>query len=174
MRNSILAFSIAAALCAVPAPIWSGADTTSDIIALERKVMDGWIQGDPDPLLAVADAEITYFHMMTEKRVDGLAALKALVEPYRGRSLFDSYEMLYPEGAGGGDTAVLTYILLRRQRIRHQPRERHAGLPEEGRGVAHHSLTLVADRAAAHPRDLTLGRGVVVDHQQARAAGRSP
>ena len=114
MKHSIVALSIAAALCAVPAPIRSAADTTSEIIALERKVMDGWIQGNPDPFLAVSDADITYFHVVTEKRIDGLPALKSLVEPYRGRSLFDSYEMLEPRVQVAGDIAVLTYVLLRR------------------------------------------------------------
>ena len=114
MKKTILAFSIATLLCGMAAPIWSEADTASEIIALERKAMDALIQGNPDPLLAISDADITYFHVMTEKRVDGLTALKALVEPYRGRSLFDSYEMLEPKVQAAGDTAVLTYILLRR------------------------------------------------------------
>ncbi len=90
------------------------ANPASEILALERKAMDAWLRGDPDPLLAMCDPDVTYFHVMTEKRVDGLAALKALVEPFRGRSLFDSYEMLDPKVQVSGDTAVLTYILLRR------------------------------------------------------------
>ncbi len=75
--------------------------------------MDAWTQGNPDPALAVADPDITYFHVMTEKRVDGISALKALVEPYRGRPLYDSYEMLEPRVQLAGDVAVLTYILVR-------------------------------------------------------------
>ena len=114
MKTKMLACSITAALCLTASVIHSKADATSEIIALERKAMDALIQGNPDPLLAISDADITYFHVMTEKRVDGLTALKALVEPYRGRSLFDSYEMLEPKVQAAGDTAVLTYILLRR------------------------------------------------------------
>ncbi len=90
------------------------ADPASEILGLERRVMDAWLHGDPDPFLAICDPDVTYFHVMTEKRVDGLAALKALVEPFRGRSLFDSYEMLEPKVRAAGDTAVLTYVLLRR------------------------------------------------------------
>ncbi len=114
MKKTMLVFSIVTALGVTPVRLPSATDTMSEIVALERKAMDGWIQGNPDPLLAVADADITYFHVMTEKRVDGRAALMALVEPYRGRALFDSYDMLEPKVQAGGSTAVLTYILLRR------------------------------------------------------------
>jgi ketosteroid isomerase-like protein len=88
--------------------------TTREILALERQALDGWLNGNPDPALAMADPEITYFHVMTEKRLDGLAALRALYEQYRGTPLFDSYEIVNPKVQASGDMAVLTYILLRR------------------------------------------------------------
>jgi ketosteroid isomerase-like protein len=84
-----------------------------EVLAMERKAMDGWQQGDPGPALAISDPEITYFHAVTDKRLDGLPALKALFEGYRGRPLFDSYEMAEPKVQASGDTAVLTYILVR-------------------------------------------------------------
>jgi ketosteroid isomerase-like protein len=114
LKKTITALSIVASLCATPAPAASKADTSSEIIALERKAMDGWLAGNPEPLLAISDPDITYFHVMTEKRVDGLPALKAVVEPFRGRSLFASYDMLEPKVQVGADMAVLTYILVRR------------------------------------------------------------
>ena len=43
----------------------------------------------------------------------GLPAVKALFDGYRGRPLFDSYEMAEPKVQASGDTAVLTYILVR-------------------------------------------------------------
>ncbi len=113
--NSILAFAIVAVLSgagvqsAAPRP-----DTPAEIIALERKVLDGWVQGNPEPTLAMSDGEITYFHVMSEKRLDGLAAVKAIVDPYRGRPLYDRYEMLEPKVQVAGDVAVLTYILVQR------------------------------------------------------------
>jgi hypothetical protein len=114
MKKIFLVLSMAAVLWAGPAPAWSQSDAAAEVIALERKVMDAWIQGNPDPLFAVADPGITYFHVMTDKRVDGLAALKALVEPYRGRPLFDSYEMVEPKVQVAGEVAVLTYILVQK------------------------------------------------------------
>jgi ketosteroid isomerase-like protein len=83
------------------------------VLALERKTLDGWQAGNPDPLLAISDPDITYFHVVTEKRLDGLPALKALFEGYRGKPLFDSYEMAEPKVQSSGDIAVLTYILVR-------------------------------------------------------------
>ncbi len=76
--------------------------------------MDGWLTGNPDPSLAISDPEITYFHEMTEARVEGLAALKQLYEQYRGVPLFDSYEILNPKVQAAGDIAVLTYQLAQR------------------------------------------------------------
>ena len=75
--------------------------------------MDGWLKGDPGPMLAIADPDITYIHVVAGKRLEGLAAVKALFEPYRGTALFDSYEMLDPKVQAAGDTAVLTYVLER-------------------------------------------------------------
>ena len=82
-------------------------------VALERSAMDGLQKGDPGPALAISDREITYFHIMTDRRLDGLPALQALYEPYRGRPLFDSYEMLDPKVQVSGDVAVLTYNFVR-------------------------------------------------------------
>jgi ketosteroid isomerase-like protein len=38
--------------------------------------------------------------------------VKALYDAYRGRPLFDSYEIVDPKVQTGGDVAVLTYILV--------------------------------------------------------------
>jgi ketosteroid isomerase-like protein len=102
---------LAAVLCCAAA----AADTT-ELLALERKAMDGFMQGNPDPALSTAAADITYFHVMTNKRLDGLPAVKALFEQYRGRPLFDSYEMTDGKVQTAGDIAILTYILVRHLR----------------------------------------------------------
>lgn len=86
---------------------------TSEILGLERKALDGWQVGNPDPGLAICDPDVTYFHVTSGNRVDGLPALKELFEPYRGRPLFDSYELSGPKVQVNGDVAVLTYILVR-------------------------------------------------------------
>ena len=109
----ILVSAVAAALCGGLAAADRDEATAREILALERKTLDGWQTGNPDPLLAICDPEITYFHVVTDQRLDGLPAVKALFEGYRGRPLFDSYEMADPKVQASGDTAVLTYILVR-------------------------------------------------------------
>lgn len=112
MKISILASAAAAALCGVLAAADQNEATAREILALERKAMDGWKVGNPDPTLAMSDPEITYFHVVTNKRLDGLPALQALFEGYRGRPLFDSYEMAELKVQTSGDTAILTYFLV--------------------------------------------------------------
>ena len=113
MKSLILAGAAAAAVCGMLAAADGSEAAAREVLALERTTLDGWQVGNPDPLLAISDPDITYFHVVTEKRLDGLPALKALFEAYRGRPLFDSYEMAEPKVQSSGDIAVLTYILVR-------------------------------------------------------------
>jgi hypothetical protein len=113
MKQAALICSIMIILLGTLAFTQPKPDAATAILALERQAMDGWLKGDPDPVLAILDPEITYFHIMTEKRIDGLGALKALFEIYRGAPLFDSYEILDPKIQMSGDTAVLTYLFVR-------------------------------------------------------------
>ena len=73
--------------------------------------MDGWLKGDPGPQLAITDPQITYFHAVVENRLEGLPAVQELYERFRGRPLFDSYEILNPKVQALGDVTVLTYRL---------------------------------------------------------------
>lgn len=113
MKLSILAAAAAIALCGALSAAGQTGDITREILALERQAMDGWQKGNPDPVLAMSDASITYFHAVVNKRLDGLPALKALFESYRGMPLFDSYELAEPKVQTAGETAILTYILVR-------------------------------------------------------------
>jgi ketosteroid isomerase-like protein len=87
-----------------------------EILALERKTMEGWLAGNPDPALTLSGEGITYFHAVTNGRLDGLAAVRKLYETYRGAPLFDSYEIVDPKVQVSGETVVLTYILARHNR----------------------------------------------------------
>ncbi len=102
---------------AVTAPTFSAPkqDVPQTIIAMERKAMDAWRTGNPDEFLSISDPEITFFHSaVTEKRLEGLSALKELYGAYRGRPLFDSYELVDPKAQVYKDTAILTYRLVTR------------------------------------------------------------
>ncbi len=85
-----------------------------EILRIERASMDGWIKGNPDAMLASLDPDVTYIHVMTGKRIDGAAAVKALFEQYRGTPLFESYDMADPKVQVSGNVAVLTYQLVQR------------------------------------------------------------
>jgi ketosteroid isomerase-like protein len=113
MKQTALVCTSAAILCGMLALAQPKMDAATEILSLERRAMDGWLKGDPDPVLAITDPDITYFHIMTEKRVEGLSSLKTLFETYRGMPLFDSYEIADPKVQTSGDTAILTYILVR-------------------------------------------------------------
>ncbi len=83
----------------------------AEILAMERGVMEGWLKGDPAPMLATLAPDVTYFHFPVEKRLEGIEAVKAMCEPYRGRALFDRYEIVDPKVRVTGEVAVLTYQL---------------------------------------------------------------
>jgi len=89
------------------------AEIAQELLTLEHRAMDGWLKGDPDPMLALCDPGITYVHVMTAKRLNGVAEVKALFEPYSGKPLFDRYEILDPQVQVTTNTAVLTYEFVR-------------------------------------------------------------
>lgn len=87
-------------------------DTTQiaeKVLALERAALNRWGEGDPDGCLEITAPDVTYFDPFTERRVDGLAALRALYEPIRGKIHIDRDEIIEPRVQVAGDSAVLTY-----------------------------------------------------------------
>jgi hypothetical protein len=90
-----------------------GDDYSPDqIIALERGAIDRWGKGDPQGYYEIMASEETYFDPITEKRLDGLEALKAHVAPFAGKISVERYEMLDPRVQRDGNVAVLTFNLL--------------------------------------------------------------
>lgn len=112
MKN-VLAVCAIAATCVVPAFADSNESVTKQVLELERAAMDGWAKGNPDPALANLDPEVTFIHSVVGKRLDGLDAVRALFEQYRGQPLFDSYEIADPKVQVAGDAAILSYVLVR-------------------------------------------------------------
>jgi len=93
-----------------PSPVIA-ASVADTIIALERAALDRWGRGDPRGYIETFAPEITYFDPFTEKRVDGIDAMKAMLEPFVGKIKIDSYEMLNPRVQQSGDVAVLSFNL---------------------------------------------------------------
>jgi hypothetical protein len=111
MKTIFSVLLCASALWIAAARADSNTAIAEELVALEREAMEGWLAGDPSPQLAILAPAITYIHEASGKRLDGLPAVRELYEPYRGRPLFDSYEILSPKVVEAGDVAILTYQL---------------------------------------------------------------
>jgi ketosteroid isomerase-like protein len=82
------------------------------IIALERGAMDRWGRGDPQGFIEIFADEVTYFDPSTERRVDGIEAMRALFAPIAGLVKLSRYEILNPDVYRRGDLAILSYNLV--------------------------------------------------------------
>jgi ketosteroid isomerase-like protein len=111
MKRLVVVSAVLMTLCCLVAAN-PEVNVTQEILTLERQTMEGWLKGNPDPTLAILDPEVTYFHAPLEKRLEGFAAVQTFFEPYRGRPLFDSYEIAEPKVQTSGDIAILTYQLI--------------------------------------------------------------
>ena len=84
----------------------------NEIVALERGALDRWGHGDPHGYLEIMAPEVTYFDPTQPRRLDGLQAMKDLLEPLTGKIRVDRYDMLNPAVQRHGDAALLTFNLV--------------------------------------------------------------
>ena len=107
---------IAVVLMILGAPVMFGqqakGSVADTIIGLELGALDRWGRGDPSGYLELYSSKATYFDPMQEKRVDGLDALKKVLEPIRGKVKVDRYEMIGPVVDSEGNVAVFSYNLV--------------------------------------------------------------
>lgn len=85
-----------------------------ELVSLERSALDRWIALDAQGYLDLYAGEVTYFDPTTEKRVDGLEAMKARLAPMKDAKLpfrDPRYEIINPKVQRYGDVAVLTFNL---------------------------------------------------------------
>lgn len=73
---------------------------TETIISLERAALDRWGRGDPEGYLELYAHDVTYFDPMRGKRVDGIDAMRKLLEPIKGLIKVDRYEMTVARRVG--------------------------------------------------------------------------
>lgn len=81
------------------------------IVALERAALDRWNNGDPGGYLDTYAPEVTYFDPTTEKRIDGIEAMRAYYAPLAGKIHSDRYEMRNVSVQHHGDAVALSYNL---------------------------------------------------------------
>jgi uncharacterized protein (TIGR02246 family) len=97
---------------------------SEELIALERSALDRWITFDPQGYLDLYAPDVLYFDPNQEKRVDGLEALKKVVEPiknFKGAIKEPRYEMIAPRVQQYGDVALLTFNLINYGRVSEEP-----------------------------------------------------
>ena len=85
------------------------ADPAAIILAGERAALDRWGRGDPDGFLEISADDVSYFDPFTDRRLDGLAALRSWYDQVRGTIHIERSEMIAPRVQVAGDVAVLTY-----------------------------------------------------------------
>jgi ketosteroid isomerase-like protein len=88
---------------------------SQEIIALERSAIDRYITLDPQGYLDLYAPEVTYFDPKQEKRVDGLDAMKTLLEPMKNMKVAIKdmrYEMIAPQVQPHGDISLLTFRVI--------------------------------------------------------------
>lgn len=90
----------------------SNEDIAGQIVSLERTALDRWGKGDPWGFTEISADKVTYFDTGTERRVDGLEALKQLYTPREGKIKIERYDMINPKVQIHGCTAVLTFNLI--------------------------------------------------------------
>jgi ketosteroid isomerase-like protein len=85
------------------------ADPAAIIVEMERAALERWGRGDPDGFIDLSAAEVSYFDPFTERRLDGIAALRSWYDQIRGKIHIDRFEIIEPRVQVAGDIAVLTY-----------------------------------------------------------------
>jgi ketosteroid isomerase-like protein len=88
------------------------ADVAAEVIALERAALDRWGAGDPAGYVELFADDITYFDPIQERRLDGRAAMVALMASITGKIRVDRYDMLHPVVQQQGDVALLSFNLV--------------------------------------------------------------
>ena len=48
-----------------------------EVVRMERAALKRWLNGDPSGFLEISAPDVVYFDPFTERRIDGLDALKA-------------------------------------------------------------------------------------------------
>ena len=87
-------------------------DAAPVIIALEQGALARWGKGDPGGYFEIMASSTTYFDPTLARRIDGIDALHALIDPFKGKIHVERAEMIDAKVQQQGDVAVLTFNLV--------------------------------------------------------------
>lgn len=110
-RLSLVAVTLCAAFLGAGRARSADAAPADAVIALERAALDRWGRGDPSGFLETYAPEITYFDVLTPRRLDGHAAMTDYYRPLTGKIKVVRYEMIGARVQLHGEVALLTYNL---------------------------------------------------------------
>lgn len=86
-----------------------GGDPEAAIIALERRALERWNQGDPDGFLELTSGDVVYFDPALGRKIIGKKALGEYYGTVRGKVRIDTYRMIDPVVRLSPGAAVLAY-----------------------------------------------------------------
>ncbi len=111
-RTLLLAAALTAAVVSTGCAHAPDDYSPDQIIALERGALDRWGKGDPQGYYDIMAGDVSYFDPISEKRLDGLAALKAHVAPFAGKISIERSDLINPQVRRDGNIAILTFNLV--------------------------------------------------------------
>jgi ketosteroid isomerase-like protein len=112
MMRTFLAAVLLGQLIGAEGPARARVDAAPTIIAMEQRALERWGKGDPGGYFEIMAPDTTYFDPTVARRVDGMGALHALIDPFQGRIRVARAEMIDPKVQQRGDMAVLTFNLI--------------------------------------------------------------
>ena len=84
-------------------PMQTEHDVAEHILQLERTALDRWGRGDPSGFLEISARDVSYFDPFTERRLDGLPALRTLYDSIRGKVKIVRSDIIEPRVQVAGD-----------------------------------------------------------------------
>lgn len=112
MMRLVFAMVLLSQLTGAGGRMSASADVAQAIIALEQGALARWGKGDPSGYFEIMASSTTYFDPTLAKRVDGIDAVHALIDPFKGKIHVERAEMIDPKVQQQGDIAVLTFNLV--------------------------------------------------------------
>lgn len=84
-------------------------DVESIIIALEKKALEQWNNGNPDGFIDLSADDVVYIDPAFAHKLEGKKALEDYYNTIRGKIKIDRYKMINPTVQLSATVAVLTY-----------------------------------------------------------------
>lgn len=85
------------------------ADVKAAIIAMEKRALELWNNGNPDGFIELSSEDVIYIDPAFVNKLEGKKALEEYYETIRGKVKINQYEMINPVVQLASEVAVLMY-----------------------------------------------------------------